>query len=902
MYLSNVGLAQDSVVYAVTSNANACAGPPVNYTIYVNPDAKATYTFTKDTACWPFVLNSVIQNNSPITADSSYEWYVDDVLIGTGYNFPGYTIQPSDTFVDIKMVAYSLYGCKNDSTTHRFYTKNEPHPDFAVTYSNPPCGPLVVQFQNLTMTHTPNPFAPFNYSWNFGNGNTSNLQNPAPQTYQANPLFTDTTYYATLTVYNDCISKDTTLAITVKAPPKAQFAPDVTNICSNDTIFFTNTSLGIDNSYEWNYGDGSALDSTNTNNPVQHIYNVGSIANYLVVLVATNQCGTDTARVPVTIYPSNVHLNWYITANTQSGCAPHIVEVTNVSAGGAFFDWNFGDNSPIVRTGNNAVITHTYTTPGIYNITVNGHGCSDTSGVKQVRVIRSPLTSFSVINNNACPGSNVQFSNLTDTANSFIWNFGDPTSGIRNTSNSTNPTHQYNTPGVYTVTLIASLLDSSGTICTATSTFPVNVVAPDVDIVAPIKGCVLETVLFTPVIRSVSGLPPISYTSWQVNGVPYPVNPQYAPQFSYVFSQPGTYTVSLIVGTALGCYDTATISITINSLPQVNVSGDKQICLGSNVQLNAISSVNNYSWSPNINLSCLTCSNPIASPISTLRYFVTTTDSTTMCSAKDSVLVTVIQPFTMLVDPNDTICIGQSTQLNVDGATYYTWTPPTALSCTTCSNPIANPTTTITYQVTGRDIYGCFSDTKSVTVAVGQYPQVTLPPSQTLATGTQYPIFSLITNGPIASYLWTPATDLSCDDCRQPIATIKNNICYTLSATNIYGCEGSDTICFVAFCKDAQVKIPNAFMPGSNGVGNNRDKWFTVYGRGIGMVKRLTVFNRWGTIVFEKNNFPSNVPELGWDGRVRDVYASPDVYVYIAEVTCDNGSSFFYKGNVTILK
>ena len=45
-----------------------------------------------------------------------------------------------------------------------------------------------------------------------------------------------------------------------------------------------------------------------------------------------------------------------------------------------------------------------------------------------------------------------------------------------------------------------------------------------------------------------------------------------------------------------------------------------------------------------------------------------------------------------------------------------------------------------------------------------------------------------------------------------------------------------------------------------------------------------------------------NDPTAGWDGRVRGVPASPDVYVYTVEVLCENQIPYTYKGNVTLLK
>ncbi len=41
---------------------------------------------------------------------------------------------------------------------------------------------------------------------------------------------------------------------------------------------------------------------------------------------------------------------------------------------------------------------------------------------------------------------------------------------------------------------------------------------------------------------------------------------------------------------------------------------------------------------------------------------------------------------------------------------------------------------------------------------------------------------------------------------------------------------------------------------------------------------------------------------FGWDGRIRGVVGPAEVYVYTAEVICDNHQTYFYKGNVSILK
>ncbi len=906
MQLFNAGIARDSLLYQVITTSNSCSGPPVKYKIYVNPDATATYLYTVDTACWPFDIH--ITNTSPTTADSAYYWYANNTLIGTGYNFPGFTLISSDDSVLIRLITISRYGCKSDTIAHWFFTRHKPRPNFTFTY-NPAsgCGPSLVTFYNTT------PYQDwFNYQWNFGtppnpqtpapNPINSSLANPESVLYQSNQLnFTDATYNVKLVVSNVCETAELLIPVIIRSLPKAQFAPNQTNVCSNTNVIFTNTSQGIGNSYHWDFGEGTQLNTTIGNQPVQHIYNVSDTTTFNVVLTATNSCGIDEDTVSIRVTPNTIDLNWYILQNTQFGCAPHQVEIHNISTGATLFEWNFNDpNSPnnYISGLNSEVIYHTYITPGNYNISVHAiNSCSDTSGLDSVRVIRSPIPAFQVVNNNACPWTEVSFINETDTATAYTWNFGDTASGLSNTSHLLNPSHVYNSPGVYTVTLSATLVDITGITCPKSISHNVNIVAPIAQINSNPSGCIRDTILFTPVVNTSLGLAPIRDTIWQINGVPYTIPPERYPNFSHVFTEPGIYTITLIVGTIYDCYDTVSTSIIINTIPSIYASADQRICLGQSVSLSSNSNAGNYQWTPLSGLSCYTCSNPIASPVTTTNYVVSTLNDFG-CRNTDTVLVIVIQPFDILVSPNDTICIGKNTTLSVSGATNYTWTPSTTLSCLSCPNPIATPQITTSYTVVGYDNYRCFTDTCKVEVAVGMYPIVSLPSPQILSTGTLFPIIQQITNGPIRNYIWTPNTDLDCSNCPSPTAFIRKDICYALEAENIYGCKGSDTFCIRVFCDNSQTFIPNTFTPDGDGFNDI----FMVRAKGIKSVKQFRVFNRWGEIIFEKSNFSPNNPQFGWDGKIRGILATPDVFVYTAEVLCENDLSITYKGNVTLIR
>jgi len=201
---------------------------------------------------------------------------------------------------------------------------------------------------------------------------------------------------------------------------------------------------------------------------------------------------------------------------------------------------------------------------------------------------------------------------------------------------------------------------------------------------------------------------------------------------------------------------------------------------------------------------------------------------------------------------------------------------------------------------------GC-SSTSDTLIKIGNYPVVKFPQDTlTLPAGYRLNLATTIVNAnepnvlPMKEYAWTPSRDIQCSDaiCSAPVATIKNDECYYLTATNIYGCTGRDTVCVKVFCQSSQVFLPNAFTP----YGNAANAVFMVRASGISSVKSFRIFNRWGRIVFERNNFSPNSPAYGWNGMVNGKPADAGVYVYTVDVICENGIPYTYKGNVTLLK
>ena len=147
------------------------------------------------------------------------------------------------------------------------------------------------------------------------------------------------------------------------------------------------------------------------------------------------------------------------------------------------------------------------------------------------------------------------------------------------------------------------------------------------------------------------------------------------------------------------------------------------------------------------------------------------------------------------------------------------------------------------------------------------------------------------------SWIWSPSAGLSCANCPTPDAGPKFNTTYQVYFTDDNNCSNTGKIQIIVICKDGNLFIPNTFSP--NGDGSN--DVFYPRGKGLERVKMLRIFNRWGEVVFEKRDFPVNDGSAGWNGSYKGQKPKADVYVYQAEVFCDNGDIIRLNGNIALI-
>ena len=70
----------------------------------------------------------------------------------------------------------------------------------------------------------------------------------------------------------------------------------------------------------------------------------------------------------------------------------------------------------------------------------------------------------------------------------------------------------------------------------------------------------------------------------------------------------------------------------------------------------------------------------------------------------------------------------------------------------------------------------------------------------------------------------------------------------------------------------------------------------------VELIKKLSVFNRWGAVIFEGNDLESSVDTQGWDGTFNGKTVNTDVYIWMAEIQFLDGEVISYSGDLTVTK
>lgn len=851
-------------VTLATYNATSGCRDTARLEINLN-DPIVDFTADDTTQCEGGIVNYTVSVTGG--AIGNPKWYVNWVRNDwdTGMTF-------TDTFNTAGLYTISLEyvnerGCTDTLTKTNYIIVGRPVANFTVVPMTG-CWPLSVTFTDIS-TDVPGLFMT-GFEWDFGDGSTAVVTTPA-----TTHVYTNVGTFTVQEIVTDNIGcKDTAVQPNVVTVwrPNAIFSASNTHPCKHVPVTFTSGSTGVV-SHFWMFGDGG----TASGPVVTHAY--AAAGNYTVKLVVTDSHGcTDTAS-----YSSYIIITQptaaFTPSDTFSVCSPLTVTFVNTSVGGTGFAWDFGDgNVSTLHTPSNV-----YLSPGLYTarlIATNAYGCADTA--TRVINIYGYAGSLSYTPLTGCAPLTVHFSAAISNVPHIIWDFGDGTTSVLSSVDTAS--HTYTLPGGYVPKLILS--DNTGCQNSVTGIDTIKVDAITVKIGVSPAACIGTPFNF--VDSSTWYWSPVNSWVWTYDGI---TSTDESP--THQVNSLGSFPVTLTVTNGWGCTATLAGSITIRPLPEIHASPDTVVCVGDPATLFGYGAVS-YSWGPAATVSCVDCNPTTATPPVVTTYSVIGTDE---WGCKDTASVKVgLRTHTIANAWGDTtICGGITVPLFDTGGHTYQWLPPGGLSNSTIWNPLATPASTITYTVIAQ-LGGCIPDTDYVKVEVRALPSVDAGADQEALAGTPVPLSASGQN--TVAWEWTPSTGLSCNDCPNPDATVNNTTTFYVTGISQYGCRRTDSVRVSIFCHSKQAFLPTVFTPNNDGLNDV----FYPRGTGLTLIKSFRIYNRWGELLFERENIMANDASNAWDGNYKGDGPHPDVYVYVVEAICSTGEPVLIKGDVTIVR
>ncbi len=844
---------------------------------------KAGFKIVEGSPCYayPVILQdtSVAGNSSPI---KTWHWiFGDNTFADENKSSTEYHKYPVPGGFYPQLTVTDADGCSDETS---LYTNNFVYPSgpkSLFTYNPTNVTPNTsVSFYNNT-----NDFGDGNtqYKWLFGDGNSSTDFSPQH-------IFSSTgTYTVKLIASNPvthCIDTSTQI-INVKIINTA-FSFNKSFITSADCppviVQLTNTSANA-NTVAWDFGDGSKAD--NQNNPSHTYYKAGTYKITLYGYGYNNTVDTTVDSIIVKAPSAKIKANPYF------GCTSQLVTLSALTAEkGNSFNWDFGDGT--VAQSKDTFSVHQFLTAGVYEpslIVSDSNGCSALNDSVIKVVVDSLFIAIKGLPDHLCDSAQIFLkpqvvSVAADQAQQTLiyhWDFG--TGNVADTSNIKNAIFTYKNSGTYTITF--NVTSPYGCAKQASQTITVYKSAK-ASINGPLEICQNGSAQFN---GSASLTDNIQW-QWIFNNGNNAAVQNPSPQ---IFNTAGDYKILLIINHS-GCYDTAVNMLTVHPNPTINVTPKQAvICLGKTIQLNANDGAN-YLWSPSKTLDNNTIASPVASPVINTTYIVQSTTSFG-CSATDSSVIAVAQPFKVKIPADTFVCKGSNIMLAATGANTYNWISGDGLNNTQIANPVALPQSPTSFTVVGYDAYQCFTDTETVHINIEPLPTVNAGADVQTLTGSTVQL-GATGSVDVTQWSWLPVDYLSCTDCESPVSTPRSDITYIVTGKNIYGCAASDTVIIKLVCAEDRVYVPSVFSPNNDG---NNDVFY-IKGKGIKTIKSLRVFSRWGQMVFERTNINIDDRTAGWDGNFKGSPVSTGAYVYIAELQCDTGEVYALKGTLVITR
>jgi len=325
------------------------------------------------------------------------------------------------------------------------------------------------------------------------------------------------------------------------------------------------------------------------------------------------------------------------------------------------------------------------------------------------------------------------------------------------------------------------------------------------------------------------------------------------------------------------CSNSSTVSVTFFQQPSANGGPGGDEC-DLNFVLNAVPGTGTGTWSKVSGLGNATFSPNVHQSNATVTvsqfgaYDFAWTEANSLCTSSDIIRVTFHNVPQVNAGADLLLCKGRSIQLSASGTGSFVWSPASPLNNPNIYNPVASPDASTTFTATLTDPWGC-KNSDQVNVEVRVQPVANSGPDQELdflfetnlqanAPGTnQTGVWTLVEGEGHISDIHSATSHVS------DLSLETNSFLWTI--TNGVCPASADTV----HIKVKNLLIPTLITPNLDG----SNDFFVI--RGIETMGKtsLSVFNRWGARVYEKNDYDNS-----WDGV--DDKENPlleDTYFYI---------------------
>lgn len=869
-----------AVTLTVANGGGTCSDSlKINNYINITPPV-ANFTTTPDSGCAP--LNVVFTSTSSSALDpiASYEWtYGDGNTATTAITTSNNTYAIQGTFSP-RLIVITNTGCRDTfDCVNCVKTGTLPTANFSIV-TNPVCFGQMAEFTELANGET-------GYKWDFGDNGNSLLGD-------ATHLYGDTgTYQVKLIVFNNGCSDTSAIQNIRINGPKASITKTMNCINYYD-VLLTSTSVLADSVF-WDFGDGTQ-DLLNTINP-SHTY--ATRGPKIVTIEAynfTTGCA-DTTTLNLTIAEPIAAF----TTNAPSGCYPFAATFNSTTSQDASsYSWNFGDLTTLLDVSNAANPSYTYNTPATNQVKLvitDVNGCKDS--ITNALNTLGPIVGFQSSLTTGCAPLPITFtdtSDVTTAITSWTWNFGDGNS-ITNAVN--NVTHTYTTPGNYAVTL--TVTDGSGCIKTKTVNNFIQPTFPFPALVVDTFACANDVITFNASATSAVGAD-YNWDFGDGNTTTTTTNTT-----THAYTADNLYTVTLTVVDTNGCDSSITKTIRIlkpNANYSTNILNSGCGTLQASFSDLSTGFVNAWSWNFG-NGSTSTLQNPIFTWTQAGTFDVTLI-VTNLGGCKDTLtqvgLAVVPGPVGTYTFTPDSGCNPLKVTFNasslnaenyfwdladgtvvtgVDSLTYIYNTQgvyhPILVLSTTMTNgqPCLLPATNLSDSIQVINLLDVVPSINSLTLIEDSTATVNVT---TIGGASPY------------TYSWAPTTNLVCSNACADITLTgdgSSTTNYYVTATDINGCKGLDSVLVISTPCVNTTLIPNYFSPN----GDDVNDVFYIPGVCKGENYTFQVYDRWGILMFT-----SSMRKQTWDGRTTSgMEAKEGTYYFILEV-----SGVTYKGFVQL--